>query len=169
MKHLLKILELKHFDAHRNCIWESRNILNTIHKEADLLILSASFNTSGITVPDNYYVGMDNRSTISVDDTLSSLVDEPSTNGYSRIPLSSSDGFEIALNDSSIYQATSGTITFVSGIGLSWGPVSTMFLATTVDNTGYLLSSVAITGGSRTVSNGQTLVAKMAITLQDAL
>jgi len=48
----------------------------------------------GTTVPVEYYVGLDNRSTITASQTMADISGEPSGNGYQRQPLVNGTNFE---------------------------------------------------------------------------
>ena len=52
---------------------------------------------------------------------LANLSGEPSGNGYSRQPVSSTTGFTI-INNGGVYQARSNVVIFAAVTG-SWGPV----------------------------------------------
>jgi hypothetical protein len=80
--------------------------------------------------------------------------------------VSSTTGFTIGLNTDDIYQATSNVLTFVASGG-SWGPVKNVFLATTVNNSGVLLSTAAL-DGSRFLNDGESTTLRLGLTLRDA-
>lgn len=165
MIHLMRIDEIKHIDKHGNILWEDHDIFNIFHAGGQQFLLSMAFNTaSAITPPPNYYLGLDNRATLSLSDTLASIFHEPTTNGYTRQTVNSLVGFAIELESNGNYVAQSGTVTFTAAGG-SWGPVQNLFLSTISGNaTGYLLSS-AILGAARTVNNGESLVGSISVGL----
>lgn len=163
---LLKVLSIRQLDELGKVIYEEKDIDNLFHQQGQQFLVNLAFNTSSsIVVPTNYYIGLDNRTTLTVTDTLSNVTstNEPNSSGYSRQSVNSTNGFSVALDVSSNYRATSGIITF-SASGGSWGPVNNIFIATTSNGTGYLLSS-AVLGSPRTVANGQSLTAKIAVSL----
>lgn len=163
--HLLKIEDIKHVDCDGTILWERKDIDNTLHINGELFLLSVAFSTAGsISVPSSYYIGMDNRATLSLNDTFSSLSNEPTQNGYLRQSVSSANGFTISTVDSN-YRAISSTLTF-SAAGGSWGPVKNVFLGTTATNSGYLLSSVAL-DNSRTVLDGQSITLRFSLGLRN--
>lgn len=162
----MKIEEIKHFDKNGNCIWEAYDIPNTMHLEGEEFILQLAFDTdSDAEVPDDYYIGLDNRSTISVSDTLSDLDDEPgiNVNGYNRQPVSSMTGFGITTDSNNNVKASSSIVTF-DAIGGTWGPVSTAFLATSNDNSGLLISTATLSN-PRSVLAGETFSLRISVSL----
>lgn len=166
MNQLMTVIDIFHLDVDGSCLWELHNLKNTFHRGGEEFLLKTCFNTaSSVTVPSNYYLGLDDRDAIAVDDTFSSLVNEPSTNGYSRKAVSSANGFTVELDDDSNYKATSVVVTF-QATGGSWGPVSNLFLATTSDNSGYLLASSSMLF-SRTLTSGQILTVRIAVGLRN--
>lgn len=168
MKHLLRILEVQH-KRDDKVIWEAFDIPNTLHLEGEEFMLSALFrSTSGIVVPSFYYLGMDNRSTVSISDNMSSLTTEPSGNGYSRQAVSSATGFTIEQftipGDTSgllHWRAKTQIIAFTASGG-SWGPVSNVFLTNLIDNSGYLISTASL-GTTRSVAPSDTLTFRFAL------
>lgn len=162
IKHLLKILDIQHIRDGK-IIWEKKNILNTFHLDGEQFILSTIFNSvAGITVPNFFYLGMDNRSTISVSDNMQSLTTEPTGNGYSRQAVSSATGFTVEEN-SGHWRAKSQTVSF-SASGSSWGPVSNVFLTDRSDDTGYLISTAPL-GVTRTIAPTDAITFKFSVSL----
>lgn len=138
---------------------------NILHNEAQEFIFQLSFDTdAGASVPTNYYIGLDNRSSLEKTDTLTDLTTEPSigVNGYERQAVSSTTGFTIQTADD-IVKLTSSLVTF-NGTGGSWGPVTKAFIATTEDNTGLLIASTDLSS-SRTIIAGETFSFRLSITL----
>lgn len=170
MKHLLRILEVQHIKDNE-VIWEAFNIPNTLHLGGEQFMISALFRSAaGISVPSFYYIGMDNRSTVSITDNMGSLTTEPASNGYSRQAVSSATGFIIeeftVSGDTSGIQhwrARSQILAFTA-TGGSWGPVSNVFLTNRNDNGGYLISTASL-GTTRTVGAGETLNFRFALNL----
>jgi hypothetical protein len=166
MKHLLKVIEIQHIRDGK-VIWEDKNLYNTLHTLAEQYFLSVLF--GGVTPPANYFMGLDNRGTITVDDTMESLVDEPTANGYLRQQVSSSSGWniqQVTINETNIYQAIGSIITFQANGG-SWGPVNNLFMTTTSDNSGVLLASV-ILSQEVTLNSGDSINMRMSLSLRDA-
>jgi hypothetical protein len=165
MKHLLTILEIEH-QRDSKIIWEAKNIKNVLHTQGEEFLLTALFKTTDASIPTFYYLGLDNRTTPDVSDVLAaSLYGEPTSNGYSRQAVSSATGFTISEVDG-VNRATSLIVSF-SASGGSWGPISNLFLATTINNTGHLIATAAL-GSTRTLQNGDFITMKFALALRDA-
>lgn len=158
---LMKILEIQHI-RNGKVIWEDKNILNTFHAGGELFMLSCCFD--GTIPPANYYFGLDNRSIVTVEDLLTDIEDEPTSNGYNRATASSSGGFTIDIV-SGTYRAISQVIQF-SATGLGYGPVSKLFMATTADNSGILIATTQLSSAV-TLAGGEVLSMRMGLSLQD--
>lgn len=141
---LMKILEIRHCDAQGNILFEQENILNLLHLDGEEFLLRAAFTGGQVSsiIPENYYLGLDNRQSVSADNTMDDLIGEPSGSGYERQPISSNGDFNINL-DASHYLATSPIVAFRATSG-SWGPVSNLFLTDQDDNSGYLISTIVL-------------------------
>ena len=163
---LVKLLEIWKTDANGNVVWRQENLYNTFHLEGEEFIISAVF-TGGVDnafIPESYYFGLDNRSTIETTDTLDDLVNEPTTNGYERIAVSSDGIFTVALaNDH--YRAVGPVISFTADGG-TIGPVANLFLATTENNSGVLIATVALSQ-SLTLADGEGVNMRMGLSLKD--
>lgn len=159
---ILKILEIQHLSKEGAVLWEDQNIYNILHTTGEEYILSALF--AGESVPTNYYFGLDDRSSLLAADTMSDLTGEPSINGYQRAAAASSGLFAVT-EVGGVNQATGPIVSFTASGG-SWGPVENVFLATTIDDTGYLIASAALSS-SITVSDGQVVNVRMGLSLQD--
>lgn len=160
---LMKILEIQHV-RNGEVIWEQKNLLNTLHFGGELFILTCCFDNDGSLPPANYYFGLDDRATISIDDLITDLSDEPNGNGYLRAAVASSGQFTVdVLNN--VYRATSQIVTF-SATSTGWGPVKNLFLATTSDNTGILIASSPLTNPI-SLTDGDAINMRMALALHD--
>lgn len=161
---LMKVLEFQTFDKYGNLLYEERNIYNTLHTSGENFIVSTLF--AGLAIPDLYYIGLDNRTTIAVANTLATVItSEPSTNGYEREPVSS-DEFTVNLNDNGNYQANSPVVTF-RAVGGSWGPVKNIFLTTSsAGSTGYLLCS-GVLQSTTTIPDGGVASLRIGMALKD--
>ena len=160
---LLTIAEIMHYDADSKCIWKQTNLPNIMHADGEEFILSIVFDTdSGISIPTNYYLGLDQRSTLTASDQMVNLVNEPSINGYARQAINSTTGFFID-NTGSNCSARSAVATFTA-IGGQWGPVNNLFLTNKVDNTGFLIATAPLTS-PRTVLLGETLSLRITLSL----
>ena len=164
---LVKILEIKHQDSDGSVLWEAKNLRNVLHTDGEQLLLQSMFvggNTSNTYIPDNFYFGLDSRSSVVVSNIISDLAGEPTNNGYARFSISSSGQFAVS-QFSGIYQAISPIVTFTAS-GSGWGPVLNLFMTSTNDNSGILISSVPLSS-PLTVISGQTISLKMGLSLQD--
>jgi len=163
---LLKILEIEHVSQDGNVLWSATNMYNVFHLAGEEFLLNAVFKggTTNTYIPENYYFGLDNRTSISANNIISNLSGEPSTNGYARIPVSSTGVFNVTLQ-SSHYRAEGPILSF-SASGGAWGPVRNLFLTTQVNNSGVLISSVSL-GQVITVSNGEAINMRMGLSLRD--
>jgi hypothetical protein len=163
MLHLLKIEEIKHIDKEGNILWQENNLNNIFHANGQLYLLNVAFNTaSGVLVPTSYYLGLDNRVTLALSDTLANLSQEPTQFAYARQALSSLNGFEVS-QDTGNYKVTSNVVVF-QATGGTWGPVRNIFLTNVASGTGYLISSVPLTT-PRTVSDGTIITMKISLSL----
>lgn len=161
-KGLVKILEIQHARDNK-VIWEDKNLYNTFHTGGELFLLSCAFDNDGTVPPANYYFGLDNRTSVAVDDLLTDIEDEPTGGGYLRAAVSSSGQFTIE-NVDGVYRAISQVVTF-NGTGVGWGPVSKLFLATSSDNSGLLISTVNLSSPA-TVIAGDSISMRMGLSLQ---
>ena len=137
---IMKVLEVQHF-RNNKVIWEDFDLYNMLHAEGQEIILNAVF--AGGLIPDTYYMGLDVRTSLAVGNTLDDLLSEPSSNGYTRVSLSSSTDFTVSLEESGNFKSQSVLLTYTASGG-SWGPVKNLFMASTYNNTGKLISSVAL-------------------------
>lgn len=161
---LVTVYEICHWDKDGNLLWKKENLLNTVHGGGEQFILKAAFCPSSITIPTNFYLGLDSRTTLSQADTLNSLVNEPTSNGYIRQPVSSTTGFSISTTGS--IRATSAVVRF-SASGGAWGPVKNLFLATSVGNSGLLITTTAL-GDNRTMNDGEGITLRMGVSLRNS-
>jgi hypothetical protein len=140
----MKILEIQHRDKEGNVLWHARNLLNLLHADGEEFLLRAAFTGGKVStiIPDNYYLGLDNRPAIALIDTMDEIFGEPSGSGYTRQQVASSGDFAINFEDDH-YLATSPIVAF-RATGTGWGPVLNLFITTASDDTGYLISSVVL-------------------------
>jgi hypothetical protein len=164
---LMTISEIKHYHD-GECIWSEYNIPNIWHNEGQTFLLSTAFDLdSGVTIPTNYYLGLDNRTTLAEGDTLTDLTGEPTSggqpifNGYNRQALSATTGFVVGDKAGTI-TATSAVGTFVATVS-QWGPVTNLFLTTTNLNppTGHFLVASGALGSERTVVAGDFITVRI--------
>ena len=149
-------------------IFKAENLHNILHVGGEQQILSALFvggPTSNTYIPSSYYLGLDARPSLVVTDTLSNITGEPSTGGYSRQPVSSTIGFTITTEGTTV-KAKSGLLVF-SATASSWGPVTNMFLTDASNGTsGILYSSVPI-GSNVTVNAGDSISMRFSMALRN--
>lgn len=164
---LLKVEELWVHEK-GELVLKLENLYNVLHTQGEALILNAVFkggNTSNSFIPTNYYLGMDNRTSLTETQGLSSITGEPSTNGYSRQPVSSTSGFTINAGAVPV-KATSALISFTA-TGGNWGPVKNLFLCDVSSGTsGNLISSVFM-GNDLTVTADTVVSMKFSMTLKN--
>ena len=163
---LLKILEIKHLDAQGNTLWEQHNVLNVLHLDGEEFLLRAAFQGGPIStyIPENYYLGLDNRTSIAVADTMDDLAGEPSGSGYTRQAIGSDGDFSLNF-ESTHFVATSPIVAFQATTG-SWGPVNNLFLTDKSDNTGYLIAT-AVLSTTIQVSAGNSVTARIGLQLRN--
>jgi hypothetical protein len=159
---IMKVLEVQHI-RNNKVIWEDHDLYNMLHAEGQEIILNAVFAEGAI--PTAYYLGLDNRATLAVVDNLASLVAEPSTNSYSRFTASSSSDFTISAVTSGDFKAQSVLLTFIAAGG-GWGPVKNLFMSSSSDNAGKLISSVALSE-SLTLVDGDIINLRINLSLTD--
>ena len=110
-----------------------------LHEEGALYMLQTAFSEED-TVPANFYLGLC-ADTLVIGDGLADILNEPSTGSYARIAVASSDvGFVTATVTGTGAKFTVPEVEFTPS-GASWADIDTVFLATTVDNTGLLIAS----------------------------
>lgn len=163
---LLEIIEIKHIRDGK-ILWEDGGIKNTLHTSGEEFILKALF-SEDVDIPSSYYFGLDNRSTIAVADVMSDITNEPTSNGYARQTLNSTDDFTFEIIGG-VNRARSSALTFTASGG-DWGPIKNLFMSNISqsedDSSGYLISSASI-GTSRIVEAGDAISMRMAISLKN--
>jgi hypothetical protein len=147
----------EHLDGDGNLLWSQDWTPNALADEGEANILDVYFRNQN--APAQFYLRLYNT-TPTETSTLSSLTGEPSGNGYAaQLVERSTVGWPTLALDAGDYQLTSKEVTF-SASGGSWGPVTYCVLATTSDNTGKLISFVALSQ-SRTLQAGESLKVTM--------
>lgn len=163
----MQVIEVQHV-REGQIIWENKKVRNLLHYTGQEFILRACF-TGGRTstiIPDYYYLGLDNRTALTVDDEMGSLIAEPSANGYTRQMVSSSGDFTVtASSEFPNFRVISPIVAFQAAGG-PFGPVQNLFLTNKNDSSGYLISSVPL-GASVTASDGDIIRFRLAMTLKD--
>lgn len=163
---LLKVLEIQHLDAQGAILWEQRNILNVLHVDGEEFLLRAAFQGGPVStiIPDDYYLGMDNRQAIDVDNNMDDLIGEPAGSGYERQAISSTNDFSLNFEQDH-FVATSPIVAFRATTG-NWGPVSNLFLTDKEDNTGYLIATATLDSAIEVIS-GDSITARIGLQLRD--
>lgn len=162
---ILRIIEIKHLDANGDVLWHDHNVYNYLHQDGEEFLLRAAFTGGKVStiIPDNYYLGLDNRMAVAENDTLDDLVGEPTSWGYERQAVNSSGDFSLNL-ESDHYVATSPIVGF-RALGGSWGPVSNLFLSSSADNSGFLISTAVLTAGIF-LTSGQSITMRIGMQLK---
>ena len=147
--------------------WKDENLRNMLHSDGEEMILKTLFYNDGTMPPQYYYLGLDARATVAYSDTMNDLVGEPTGSGYQRQSLESSaegySGFTITTG-TLLHKAVSNIVSF-SATG-TYGPIYNLFLTDAADNTGYLISSVALSSPV-TLYSGDVLSLRMTLSLKD--
>ena len=160
---ILKIDEFLIHNQKNEIVYKEENIYNILHQEGELLILNTMFLQS--TPLSSFYIGLDNRTTLGFENTLSDINGEPSSNGYARQKILSSE-FTISLTSGSNYQVTGPIVNFVATLG-SWGPVQNLFLTTVSNGTGGILISSARLSESVTLNPPDIVSMKFSFALSN--
>lgn len=162
---LVKILEINHQSKDGKILWSNKNLNNVFHKEGESYILTAVF--AGEEIPTNFYLGLDGRSDLSaednVSDTMASLIDEPTVNGYQRQAVSSTAWTLQLVNG--VYRVVSPIMTFQASGG-SWGPVKNLFLTNKEDDSGSLIASVVL-NNDLTLDDGELVNLRIGLSLRN--
>ena len=156
---LLTILNIKHI-RNNQVIWEASNLKNILHTQGEEYILKAAFSGESVA---SFFFGLDARDTLAAEDEMTDLVNEPSENGYNRQSIAAD--FEVSIDSGGFNRAVSPIVAFAAAGG-DWGPVKNLFFTDKEDNSGLLIASVAL-GTNLTVTDGDTISMRMALSLQD--
>lgn len=162
---LVKVLEVTHLSKDNQILWQRKNVLNVIHQLGEKFILDRLFGSA--VVPNSYYFGLDYRETPTFLDTMASLTQEPTSNGYIRQEAATDTDFVIELS-SGHYLAKSPIVAF-NALGGQWGPVRNLFMTDKVDGTGTLISTVQFSAEGITVQDHEKILFQMGITLADCV
>lgn len=155
-------MDFRCYDAQGNLKWEELNLKNNLADEGEYMFLDVVLRAG--SAPSNYYLRLFND-TPAETDTLGSLTGEPTSYGYAAQTVErNTTGWPTLALDSGDYRATSSTETFTASGG-SWGPVTYCVLATSTDNSGKLVSYVALSQ-SRTLASGESLQVTYRLKLQ---
>lgn len=132
-----------------------------LHTEGLQYLLEVGF-TEEQSVPANFYIGLATDASLAEDASLGDQT-EVSGTGYARQTVAS-DNVDItsATTGTADRKVTTKEVTFTAG-GV-WSGAKTVFLATSADDSGKLIASVAL-GETRTLNNGDTLTLSIEIDL----
>ena len=119
-------------------------------------------NDPNALIPDDYYFGLDNRTTPDADDDFINILGEPNIFGYVRQTVSSLGEITVSENDN-VVRALTSIITF-RAVGGTWGPVKNLFITDRSDNNGFLIASVPATAAFNVI-DGDSVTMRMSIGL----
>ena len=159
----MKVLEVQLLD-NGEIIWEDKNLRNVLHTTGEEFILKVLFSGEE-EIPENYYLGLDSRSSLTASQTIEDLSEPSIANGYQRESVASNGEFTVGISGG-INLATGPIVTF-RATGGSWGPVRNIFLTNESDDSGYLIASIALSAPI-TLNDGQIVSMKLGFSLQDA-
>ena len=174
---LMTVLEVSHHNEYGEVLFKKYNLKNILHSEGEEYILKTLF-TNDYTpiraetnlptfVVTSYYMGLDNRSSLSTSQSLTDIEDlETNGTGYTRQQVGK-NSFQIIENSNGNYQANSPTIQFNCSGG-TW-TAKNIFLATSYSQlfTGpkKVISSVPL-GSTLVISNGETVSMRIGLALK---
>lgn len=161
---IMEILEFNHFDSKGKILYKENNIKNMLHVGGEDFILKTLF--VGQTLPANYYLGLDSRSSLSFSTLIADLAgQEPAINGYQRQSVASNNFSMTEVNGHK--QANSPVVLFRATNG-TWGPVRNIFLCNGLgyNSTISLISSASLSN-SITVADGEIITMKMGMLLSN--
>lgn len=127
---------------------------NIWHDEGEEWMVKTCF-TEEDSVPANFYMGLDSRTSLAEADGLSDLTDEPSGNGYARAAVASDDTDWTASQDAGDWQVASKTVTYTASGG-SIAADNVFLTDVSTGSTGDLFLSLALSQ-SRTLADGESL------------
>ena len=160
---IMKVDEFRHETSDGRLLYLETGLKNIMHLGGESFILKVLF--GGGSVPENYYIGLDSRSSL---DRLSGIESiqyfEPNINSYSRQSVSSA-GFSIMPSQTGGRQANSPTVLFRASGG-SWGPVRNIFMTTGLGygSSASLISSISLSRYT-TVQDGEIITMRMSMAL----
>jgi hypothetical protein len=143
-------------------IWEDEGP-NALAQEGEEAVLESFFRNGTAYNPTQFYVRLCNDA-LTVTDVLSSILNEPSGNGYTpQLVERSTTGFPTKELDLGAWRIISKVLSFTASGG-QIGPVITAYLATSSDNSGKLIAfrSLSLT---RTILDTDTMTIQFRIKL----
>lgn len=142
---------------------ETKNILVD---EGEKAIVDTFFrkNASSYFSADKFYIGL-YKGTVSESTVLSTIPNEPSGNGYSRIECERSNvGWPTLEQDEGDWQVISKELS-LTAVGGNIGPVNGAFLGTSLDDFGVLIGAIAMKI-ERTIVAGDTIIFQLTVKLK---
>ena len=135
-------------------IWEDTGH-NALAQQGEEAVLETFFRGDATYTPAQYYVRLCNDSLL-VTDTLTTILNEPVGSGYvAQLLERSAVGFPTKEIDAGAYRIVSKVLSFTAAGG-AIGPVTTAYLATSIDNTGKLIAYRPLVM-TRTILDGDTM------------
>lgn len=155
------IWDFKLVDPNGRVIWRG-SMKNALVDQGESNMLDTYFRANN--TPTQFYVRLCNDTIIETD-TLSSVQNEPSGNGYAPALLERSVvGFPTLELDAGDYRVVSKEVSWTASGG-DIGPVTSAYIATTLDNSGLLIAAVTLPL-ERTIVSGSTMYANLRIKLK---
>lgn len=166
---ILKIFEIQHISSTGEIISSQKNLYNTLHSYGEEFILSKMCNK--VTLYGYFWMGLDNRSNITIPQTISDLVGEPFGSGYSKksinaAPKQNEIGFTVEASKGQ-WIARGPLITWTAAIA-NWSSVSNLFLTAPKAGmpNGELMSTVVM-AKSVALRQGESLTLRAGVGLRD--
>ena len=149
--------DIKCVDENNKVLWEVINKSNSLVDGGEHLMLTTFYRNTD--QPSEFYIRLCNDYLLD-NDGLVNIQNEPIGDGYSPQLLERSTvGFPtIELHDGD-FKVTSKQVSF-GAVGGSIGPINTVFIATSADNSGTLIAFVTL-GDTYTVQSGNNLLVTM--------
>lgn len=162
---ILRILEIQHLNSNGEVLWQQKDVYNTLHQDGEEFLLRAAFTggQNSTVIPEEYYLGLDNRQSIAASNTMDDLIGEPTGYGYERQSVKSSGEFAINFQNDH-FVATSPIVAFRATTG-NWGPASNVFITDKSDNTGYLIAT-AVLSSPIFVNSGDAITMRIGMQLR---
>jgi len=137
-------------------------IRNALVDEGEENLLDTYFRNQN--APTSFYFRLCNDA-LSETDTLANIQNEPVGNGYSaQVVERSTVGFPTLEIHDGDYRVISKEVTF-SSVGGEIGPVNTVFVSNTPDNSGKLIAFVGLSL-TRTILDGDSMIVRMRIKMK---
>lgn len=153
----------REIDKDGNVVFEDKG-LNSLTNQGEEALLETFFRNGTQYAPVQFYIRLCND-TLTQADTLSSISGEPMSNGYAPQLVERSDvGFSTKQLDEGDFQLVSKEVAFTASGG-DIGPVTTAFLATSLDNSGILVCFRALPI-ARIITSGNRGLVQMKIKLK---